>query len=118
MLGLLTMAALAALRNDKSDRSSQADSTISTRYRTRDGLADYGFSIERQSDGSFRAYIVSQPDYGPRGTSSHSTHRHTDFRGRSYVCWSEPMRSTEDALRVSAEWADATQDYIRSGRRF
>ncbi len=30
-------------------------------YRTRDGLADYGFSIEFESDVGWRVYIVFQP---------------------------------------------------------
>lgn len=88
-----------------------------TYYRTRDGRADYGFSFERQSNGTWRAYIESQPPYCGRATDAHSTHRLSDG-GRRYVCWDSPVRSYEDAKRVGALWADKTQEYIRTGRRF
>lgn len=86
-------------------------------YRTRDGRADYGFSFQRQDDGSYRAYIRSQPDYGARDTSLHATHRLRDDRGY-YVCWSGTLRTEAEARRVAALWADKTQEYIRTGRRF
>lgn len=85
-------------------------------YRTKDGLADYGFSFERQSDGSWRAYIVSMPSYGWRDTSLHITHRLRDSDDRYYVCWSQPLRSEADARKVAALWADLTQEYIKTGR--
>ena len=87
-------------------------------YRTEDGLADYFFSFERQRDGSYRAYIVSQPSYRGRSDDMHSTHRLRDSGGRPYVCWTRPLRSEQDAREVAALWADCTQEYIRSGRRF
>lgn len=87
-------------------------------YRTRDGRADYGFSVERQSDGMYRPYITSQPNYGSRSTGAHETHRLTGSGGRKYVCWDRPLRSEEEANNVAALWADATQNYIRAGQRF
>jgi hypothetical protein len=87
-------------------------------YRTRDGLCDYSFSIKQRASGRFRSYIISQPDYGSRSTDAHSTHRHWDVKGRAYVCWSKPITSEEDALRVCAAWADATQEYIKFGTQF
>lgn len=87
-------------------------------YRTRDGLAFYSFSIEQRPGGRYRSYVVAQPGYGSRATDAHSTHRHWDASGRRYVCWSRPITSEQDALRVSAAWADATQEYIKSGQRF
>lgn len=87
-------------------------------YRTRDGRADYGFSIERQSGGTYRAYIVTQPSYGSRATGAHDTHRLTDSGGRTYVCWTRSLRSEADARAVAAAWADATQEYIRTGGGF
>lgn len=87
-------------------------------YRTKDGRADYGFSFERQSDGSWRANIVSQPPYGPqRDESAHATHRLTGDT-RKYVCWNTPLRSEVEARQVAALWADATQNYILHGTRF
>lgn len=86
-------------------------------YRTRDGRADYYFSFEEQSDGSWRAYIEQQPEYGSRPTGSHETHRLSDGQ-RRYVCWTTSLESLEDAKHVAALWADSTQDYIRTGRGF
>jgi hypothetical protein len=87
-------------------------------YRTRDGRADYGFSIERQSDGTYRPYIASQPTYGSRSTGAHETHRLTGAGGRKFVCWDRPLHSEEEAKNVAALWADATQAYILTGRPF
>ncbi len=86
-------------------------------YRTKDGRADYGFSIERQPDGSYRAYIVSHPSYGRRDTSLHVTHRLQDG-SRYYVCWTNRLETEQQARQVAALWADATQEYIKHGRRF
>ncbi len=90
---------------------------LRTLYRTSDGAADYGFSFEEQPDGSWRAYIESQPSYRGRDTDPHSTHRLSDG-SRRYVCWTTPLRSLEVAKRVAALWADKTQDYIRTGTTF
>ena len=86
-------------------------------YRTTDGRADYKFSFERQSGGDWIPFILSQPSYGSRDTDLHPTHRLIDT-GRYYVCWTDPLRTLSDAKRVAALWADATQNYIRSGTRF
>ena len=86
-------------------------------YRTKDGLADYQFSFEEESDGTWRAYILDQPDYCGRPDDCHSTHRLTDG-GRHYVCWTNPLYSEQEARRVAAAWADATQAYMRLGKRF
>lgn len=86
-------------------------------YRTSDGLADYRFIFEEQSDGTWRAYIEEQPSYRGRPTDTHSTHRLSDG-DRKYVCWTDPLRSLEEAKQVAALWADATQQYIRTGRGF
>jgi hypothetical protein len=88
-----------------------------TYYRTRDGQVDYGFSIERQLDGTYRAFIVSQPDYRTRSTEPWETHRLT-AGGRHFVCWTQPLQSEEAAKSVAALWADATQEYIRTGQPF
>lgn len=90
---------------------------ITSFYRTKDGRADYHFSFEEQSNGTWRAYIQKQPDYGSRSSSPHATHRLSDG-GRQYVCWSTPLHSEEEARAVAAAWADATQKYIRDGTRF
>ena len=83
-------------------------------YRTRDGAADYAFSFEQQSDGTWRAYIKGQPSYRRRATDAHSTHRLSDG-GRKYVCWTSPLGSLSEAKQVAALWSNKTQQYIRTG---
>jgi len=87
-------------------------------YRTRDGCADYKFRFERMSRKSWRVYIESQPSYNGRAEGDHATHRISTFWKGKYICWTTPLRSFEEAQQVSALWADKTQDYIRTGRRF
>jgi hypothetical protein len=86
-------------------------------YRTRDGLADYQFGFEQQPDRTWRAYILAQPGYGSRDESLHATHRLRDGNGY-YVCWKGTLGSLDQVKSVAALWADKTQEYIRSGRRF
>lgn len=90
---------------------------MSIKYRTSDGQADYEFSFERQSDGEWRAYILSQPSYRGRPTDSHSTHRLSDG-SRKFVCWNTPIRTSDNLKTVVAKWSDSTQDYIKYGIRF
>jgi hypothetical protein len=90
---------------------------MSIKYRTKDGQADYEFSFERQSNGQWRAYILSQPSYRSRPTDSHSTHRLTDG-DRKYVCLKTPPRDVDNLKTVVAKWSDCTQDYIKYGIRF
>jgi hypothetical protein len=87
-------------------------------YRTRDGRTDYAFSIERHSNRSYRVYITGQPPYGSRSTEPGATHRLTDDAGRRFICWSKPIESHQQARQVAAIWAEATERYICTGRRF
>lgn len=77
----------------------------------------YEFSFERQEDGTYRAYIVDQPSYGNRDAKSTTTHRLIDGN-RHYVCWDTPLKSLEEAKKVAAAWADRTDRYILTGKRF
>ena len=90
---------------------------MTTYYRTKDGAADYGFSIEPQSDGTWRAYIASQPSYRNRPDDAHATHRLSD-NSRKFVCWTTSLKSKSEAERIAGLWADKTQEYIRSGQKF
>jgi tetratricopeptide (TPR) repeat protein len=80
--------------------SSGPDTPGAIRYRTEDGLADYGFSFERRPNGEWRIYITSQPSYEGRDTSLHTTHRVSDGR-RHYVCWTAPLWKLKDAKTVA-----------------
>ena len=87
-------------------------------YRTRDGLADYAFSIERQRNRSYRVYIAAQPQYGSRPANFAVTHRLSDTSGRHFICWSKAIAHHSQARQVAAAWAEATQRYIQTGQRF
>jgi hypothetical protein len=75
-------------------------------YRTRDGLADYGFSIEFDPNVGWRVYIVFQPLYGDRDGSLQLPYQSTDGKGRRYVNWSPKLDSLGDAKTVAALWAE------------
>lgn len=85
-------------------------------YRTKDGQADYQFSFEKQSGGSFRSVILNMPSYGSRDMGLRTTHRLTDSNGHYYVCWDRPLKNENEAMRVAARWADLTQTYIKTGK--
>jgi len=118
LLALAGLLAQALSSESSNHEGSQQSMSRMVYYRTRDGRADYGFSIERQSNGTYRPYITSQPAYGSRSTGAHETHRLTGDGGRKFVCWDRALHSEEEAKTVAALWADATQNYIRTGQRF
>ncbi len=108
-LALLGLKALSQSQNRNGENMKK-----NIKYRTKDGQADYGFSFEKQNDGSLRAYIDSMPSYGSRSTSLHTTHRFPD-NGRHYVCWDRSIYDEEDLKKVVAIWCDTTQTYIKTG---
>ncbi len=108
----LTLLGLKALSGSRNPQGEKMKKRIF--YRTKDGQADYGFSLEEQNDGSLRAYVDSMPSYGSRSTSLHTTHRLPDG-GRHYVCWNLKLHDEEDLKKVVAVWSDATQTYIKTG---
>jgi hypothetical protein len=76
-------------------------------YRTRDGLADYGFSIEFQPGQGWRVYIIFDSFHG-NGNSRHLPYEAID-NGRRYVDWRAKLDSLGDARTVAALWAELTQ---------
>jgi hypothetical protein len=88
---------------------------VTIKYRTQDGRTDYEFSFERQANGDWRAYIVSQPSYGSRSIDPHIIHRNTGVDGRKYVCLTQYPQTRAGLEKVVAAWCDRTQDYILYG---
>lgn len=86
-------------------------------YRTRSGLHRFTFEFQERSDGNWRVYITSQPDYCGRDDDAYSTHRLTDG-GRRYVCWTGELRTIRDAKQVAQTWAEKTERYVRFGTPF
>ena len=89
------------------------------RYKTHSGNV-YGFRFERMSDGYYEVDITSQPSYQGRATNGHSTHRLSSSRGGQRICFGDPkvVDSLSQARKWAAAWAESTDDYIRSGKRF
>jgi hypothetical protein len=56
-------------------------------YQTRDGLADYGFSIEFQPDVGWRVYILFEPLFLDNIDSLNLPYQAIDGNGRRYVDW-------------------------------
>jgi hypothetical protein len=80
-------------------------------YRTQDGLADYGFSIEFQSDVGWRVYIIFQPFCLTHDDSAQLLYQSIDRNGRRYVDWAAKLDSLGDAKMVAAVWAELIQRY-------
>ncbi len=83
-------------------------------YRTQDGLADYGFSIEFQSDEGWRVYIIFQPFHQGHDDSSDLPYQSFDHNGRRYVNWSSKLDNLGDARTVAALWAELIHRYQRT----
>lgn len=75
-------------------------------YRTRDGVADYGFSIEFQPDIGWRIYIIFQPSYQGHDDTLQLPYQSIDSNGRRYVDWSSKIDNLGDARTVAALWAE------------
>ena len=82
---------------------------VVTDYRTRDGLADYGFSIEFHSDAGWRVYIIFAPFLQGHHDSLDLPHQSIDRDGRRYVDWPSKLNSLGEAKTVAALWAELAQ---------
>jgi hypothetical protein len=83
-------------------------------YRTKDGLADYGFSIEYQPSIGWRVYIIFRPFHQDHDDNVRLPHQSTDDSGRSYVNWAAKVDSLGEARSVAELWADMIQRYERA----
>ena len=86
-------------------------------YRTRDGVADYGFSIEFQSDLGWRIYIAFRSCYQDHDERMQSPYQAIDHNGRCYVNWPVKLDSLGDARTVAALWAEIAQRYQYSQKQ-
>lgn len=80
-------------------------------YRTQDGLADYGFSIEFQPDAGWRAYIIFQSFHQGHDDSRRFPYEAIHGNGRRYVDWSARLNSLGEARTVAALWAELIHRY-------
>jgi hypothetical protein len=80
-------------------------------YRTQDGLADYGFSIEFQPWAGWRVYIIFRPFQQDLDDSADLPHQSIDDSGRRYVNWSAKLDSLGEARTVAELWAEMVHRY-------
>lgn len=85
-----------------------------TLYTTPDRRMTFTFDFVQLPGGLWRIYIVRQPGYAGRLDGAIVSHRLNDPRG-SYICWTTPIRTLNEAKGVARVWADATQTYIATG---
>ncbi|MBP6237609.1 MAG: hypothetical protein KA536_15775 [Saprospiraceae bacterium] len=86
-------------------------------YRTRDGLSHYHFQYLKVNN-YFEIDIIQQPPYGIRNSNMSVAHWLNSVRGGKKICISlgkEPI-TLEAARNISMEWAELTNEYIKTGR--
>lgn len=74
-------------------------------YRTKDGLADYGFSIEFHPNRGWRIYIIFGPVRKGQNNIPEFPYESLDGNGRHYVGWPK-LDSLGDAKMVAELWAE------------
>ena len=79
-------------------------------YRTRDGLADYGFSIEFQPDTGWHIFVIFDP-FRKGDDRLSLPYQSLDDDGRRYVDWPSKLDSLGDARAVAQLWAELAQSY-------
>ena len=97
--------------NCKGDPGGKEEPMTVMDYRTQDGLADYGFSIEFQSDVGWRAYIIFEPFHQGHDDSLKPPYQSIGGDGRRYVDWSPKLDNLGEAKRLPGSgprWPNAT----------
>lgn len=86
-------------------------------YRTVDGRDYFLFRFD-QMPHEVGIYVLKHPGYGSRADGGHASYRYVDSNGEHYICWDGPCRNMTEAHQIAKVWAERTQRYIRTGRRF
>ena len=85
-------------------------------YRTRDGLAAYGFSIEPHPGAGWRVYIIFIPSCQGDKIPDLPYEAVDDKRGH-YVNWPPKLGSLAEARTVAGIWAELAEQYRRTRER-
>jgi hypothetical protein len=78
-------------------------------YQTKDGLAEFGFSVEFQPNIGWRVYIIFDPFHWGRDHDTDLPYQSVDHAGRRYVNWSSKIDTLGEAKTVAGIWAELTQ---------
>ncbi|HXT43452.1 MAG TPA: hypothetical protein VN748_04950 [Pseudonocardiaceae bacterium] len=82
-------------------------------YRTRDGLSDYGFSIEHQPDNGWRVYVIFHP-FRQGDNTLNLPYEAIDNKGRRYIDWPGNVDSLGEARTVAGLWAELVEPWRRT----
>jgi hypothetical protein len=90
-------------------------------YRSSDGslILDFVFMYCGPEIG-WRAYIITEINYGRfADTSGHASHRNR-FEGDTYpcICWSDRVDTLSEMKAIAALWSDVTAIYMETGETF
>ena len=90
-------------------------------YRTKDGKAYFIFRYVLIEYGKYYEIdILSQPNYEGRYSDASVTHRlssdRLDCARKICIYASKAPKTLELAMRLSADWAELTQTYIKTGK--
>ena len=85
-------------------------------YRTRDGLATYGFSIEPHPGAGWRVYIMFIPSFQGNNIPNLPYEAVDDKRGH-YVNWPAKLDSLAEARTVAGIWTELAEQYRRAQER-
>ncbi|MGH4006965.1 MAG: hypothetical protein ACRDTH_02135 [Pseudonocardiaceae bacterium] len=94
------------VRDDQIQQTTKGNSMAVMEYWTKDGLVDFGFSIEFQSGLGWRVYIIFDPFRRGHDHSLDLPYQSIDDDGRRYVDWSSRLDSLADARTVAGIWAE------------
>ncbi|MGH3782037.1 MAG: hypothetical protein ACRDRO_15810 [Pseudonocardiaceae bacterium] len=83
-------------------------------YRTQDGLADYGFSIEFQPGRGWRVYIIFDPFRKGQDDCLQLPYQSFQNDQRRYVDWPSQLENLGEAKTVAGLWAELTQRHQRA----
>ena len=72
----------------------------------RDGLADFGLSIEFEPDTGWRVYIIFDPFRRSCDQNLDLPYQSIDNAGRRYVDWSSRIQTLDEAKTVARIWAE------------
>lgn len=87
-------------------------------YHSKNGPGQYVFIFQNQPDGKWRSYLVAPSDDQVPSASSKESRIKGSGGSSQIVAFTEPVDSFELARSLAAFWADASEKYLRQGRRF
>jgi hypothetical protein len=86
-------------------------------YRTKDGSAEFGFSIEFKLGVGWRVYIILDPFHQNHTDNFDLPYQSIDRDERRYVSWAAKVDSLGDAKTLAGVWAELVQRDQRARKK-